>query len=783
MKIWYVLLFAIILAACTDYVNQIEDERDEWRTAQELAALSSNNRLVSSSSVVPTILWKSSSSEKANTTSSSVNLSGDSHEESSSSFSLKNSSSSAPNEVSSASKLSWNFLNPNISYGVMVDNRDNQVYKTVKIGEQIWMAENLNFNTIGSNCYENSKDSCAKYGSVYQWSDAMDSIGEYSANGRGCGSGALCSPFFPVQGLCPSGWHVPDTLEWKKLFAAVGGQYKNGTVVNTAGAFLKSKKGWYESGNENCNGTDDYGFSAISASMLQLDGFNFRPLNSTRFWTSIENEKNIGAYAVSISDCEVGYSRFENIDKKYGISVRCLKNDLSVGKSSSSDMTKSSSSIAPCKTKTEDKCEYGSLTDERDGRTYKTVKIGNQEWMAENLNFEAPNSHCYDEKMNNCDDFGRLYTWAVAVDSVGLFSANGKGCGYGLECTPILPTQGVCPSNWHLPTKEEFDTLLVSAGGVSVATEMLKSTSGWYRDSNGTDAWGFSALPAGMWKPNGSAMMSSRAHFWTVTENHTLSSYCLLLNFAGESLLYGEQKWYGLSVRCVKNKLSDLQSSSTSALVESSSSILSSSSKASWAYLNPAISYGEMTDDRDGQVYKIVEIGEQTWMVENLNYESVNSHCFNDSTQYCAKYGRYYTWAAAMDSAGIWSPNGKGCGDSQICSPTYPVRGICAKGWHLPTSEEWSTLLSKDDFSKAGQMLKSAVGWIGNQNGIDSYGFSIIPAGNKLDGYSWGQSAYFWTSTEYNRLNAYYIYFEYDNGNAPQNDYKSDEFSVRCVKD
>ena len=163
------------------------------------------------------------------------------------------------------------------------------------------------------------------------------------------------------------------------------------------------------------------------------------------------------------------------------------------------------------------------------------------------------------------------------------------------------------------------------------------------------------------------------------------------------------------------------------------------------------VTTGIMTDARDGQTYKTVQIGSQTWMAENLNYETASSYCYNDSASYCAKYGRLYTWAVAMDSAGTWTTNGKGCGNDKTCSPTYPVRGVCPSGWHLPTQTEWNTLFTAvGGQSTASTKLKSSSGWNSDGNGTDSFGFSALPAGGRDNGgYDYeGYGAYFWSSTE-----------------------------------
>lgn len=139
--------------------------------------------------------------------------------------------------------------------------------------------------------------------------------------------------------------------------------------------------------------------------------------------------------------------------------------------------------------------EHGVLTDKRDGQTYKTVKIGKQTWMAENLNFETENSTCYNNE-SECNEYGRYYSWDDAMDSTATFSNEGKGCGYGLVCD-VSRARGICPEGWHLPSIEELDTLMASVGGYSVAGKNLKSKEGWPDSSKGIDAYGFSLLPAG----------------------------------------------------------------------------------------------------------------------------------------------------------------------------------------------------------------------------------------------------------------------------------------------
>ncbi len=144
--------------------------------------------------------------------------------------------------------------------------------------------------------------------------------------------------------------------------------------------------------------------------------------------------------------------------------------------------------------------EKGTFTDSRDGKKYKTVKIGQQTWMAENLNY-AVGGKCYGESGKvvtdfdeegypaatktisekdvkaNCTKYGRLYDWNTAMEA--------------------------CPSGWHLPDDGEWDVLLKIVGGEKVAGKKLKAKSGWSNGGNGTDEYGFSLLPGGDGSSNG----------------------------------------------------------------------------------------------------------------------------------------------------------------------------------------------------------------------------------------------------------------------------------------
>lgn len=201
------------------------------------------------------------------------------------------------------------------------------------------------------------------------------------------------------------------------------------------------------------------------------------------------------------------------------------------------------------------------------------------------------------------------------------------------------------------------------------------------------------------------------------------------------------------------------------------------------SHMNPAFAYGEMTDPRDGNVYKTTQIGGKTWMAENLNYFDIegaassikNDWCYWDKPENCESAGRLYTWKVAQR--------------------------ICPEGWRLPTKADWESLLQEvgaDSLNeilwKGSSKLKSVNGWENNGSGTDDFGFTALPAGMKFttrtqDGFTYhGCSSLMWAATEADGgaadSLAYHMYLDCSNDNAIVNTVrKINGLSVRCVKD
>ena len=178
------------------------------------------------------------------------------------------------------------------------------------------------------------------------------------------------------------------------------------------------------------------------------------------------------------------------------------------------------------------------LLDPRDGKGYKIIKIGRQLWMAENLNYEYNNksarSSCYDDDLKNCFKYGRLYNWKAA--------------------------QNVCPQGWHLPSKDEFETLFEYVGGSKLAGKHLKSANDWidYEEESriGSDSYGFRALPAGDGDGSGHyTALGVSTSFWSSSQDSLNRVLYASMVFASNaaSCVPGIITNRRYSVRCLKD--------------------------------------------------------------------------------------------------------------------------------------------------------------------------------------------------------------------------------------
>ena len=338
-----------------------------------------------------------------------------------------------------------------------IKNSSENQLKSVKIGDQVWMAENLNIKTPeGSWCYNDDESMCKKYGRLYDWKTAKK--------------------------VCPAGWHLPTSDEYAALESCIG---KN------AGKKLKSNKGWTNSGN----GTDEFGFAGLPGGKRQGDGSSFGIDYSGSFWTASETNAEL-AEGRSLNTSSDNFNWDTWTSKKQGNSVRCVKNKSNVAENKKSE-------------------------------NYKSVKIGDQVWMAENLNIKTPEgSWCFENKEENCKKYGRLYNWMTA--------------------------HKICPAGWRLPENADFDRLLDFLGGSAGAR--LKSKKGWDENANGTDDYGFAAMPAAYRYDNGGfSAVGGNASFWSDTKKSNIQAYFWYLDSNNESLTREHNLMnYGLSVRCIK---------------------------------------------------------------------------------------------------------------------------------------------------------------------------------------------------------------------------------------
>ncbi|MGQ8338519.1 FISUMP domain-containing protein [Sunxiuqinia sp. A32] len=490
------------------------------------------------------------------------------------------------------------------------------------------------------------------------------------------------------------------------------------------------------------------------------------------------------------------------------------------------------------------------------GKSYPIIQIGDQWWMAENL--------AYLPKVDSLD----YESWNVPAYSV--YGYNGTNSDEARE-TANYKTYGVlynwfaalqsCPKGWHLPSDFDWNQLaefINSENGGSPKTEagwenignLLKTTSSWENEGNGTDDYGFSALPSGItpsYYYDGSSV-GKITIFWSSNGGiHNGHSNFMAMFFDSGNLMdfEGAESNSRISARYIKGVsepiaytnftsevtettatlnafvLSDNGSEITqkgfyyteagTELINDENKIIIEGSDYDFSYdLNNLtsgknyqfcafainsegsslgdtitfrtstnnIEYGTFVDSRDNHEYKTIQIGNETWMAENLAFDAGDGcWAYDDNESNVNIYGRLYNWETAKNA--------------------------CPEGWHIPTNEEWQSLalhagsslnISRKNFMfwtegymSIGRNLKSKNYWFENGSmpgpGTDNFGFGAFPGGMYFDGmfdalhysgrywsldkdaYTWGFSSGDYLEPGYNSVNPAHGY------------------SVRCVKD
>lgn len=425
---------------------------------------------------------QSSSSEdrdySSSLASSSSLVSSSSVSESSSSIQSSNSKSSSSECIDTPAEIpskkydcsvykcrSTAYLNPNVDYGELLDERDSTVYRTVKIGNQNWMAQNLAYDTLYSIDAE-------PYPEFY---------GKYYAG--------LGDP-------CPKGWRVPDAEDFDTLLTYVS----NDDSKIRANACLWTK-----------TGDDPLGFSLLPTGFY-YSGAIQRKDCSAYLKTTFANEFGTSPFN---SDACPGSSSIGYMDQGYAL--RCIEGETK------------RLSVTICNTDST-KCDYGTLTDERDGNTYKTIKYDYMEWMAENLHFAGVDTttvkiSCLTDNPDSCLVYGILYA--------------------------IRDTSGICPTGWHIPSNDEwkilYNTFVKYASfnqGKAAGYDLVAESFG------GKDLYGFSIL---LTRFNiGTNYERAEGRFYTST--NPSENGCLLDWTIGKDTFHrGGSSCKPESVRCVKN--------------------------------------------------------------------------------------------------------------------------------------------------------------------------------------------------------------------------------------
>ena len=680
-------------------------------------------------------------------------------------------------------------------YNAFTDKRDGNVYRVVLIGSQAWMAEDLRY--WDKEAYPILEDHgwcatsvsrCKKNGFLYDFAAV---VGNSKCNMT------KCDYDYPLQGICPEGWHVPNKYEWEELLSTAD---EMEISLDYFSPFATYATGEFNSFADSTK-KDDCARYWTSTQEADVTAHEFYRCKTSSFDSQVYS-KNFGYAVRCVADSVPKFDTFVKFVVPEKTSSSSSWDDESSSSSEKgSDPEESSSSVKSSSSSEESSSSswksyvkdttLNAFTDKRDGNVYRVYAIGSQVWMAENLRYaDSVASPALVGHHWEWDTYLHeyLYSFGAVMDNVD--------CETTL-CSVTYPHRGICPEGWQVPKSSEWRTLV----------ETARSLEQSLFDNKGFDAgWNFEydAINRAVSQEGADHRY---ARFWSVTQNNASGADEWYGDFNGGDGLkvQGYSKKFGYALRCVadsgevkldKHKDHLMSSSSMPSSSSSSStpepepksscdySCFSSSSstpepepKSSCDYscfsssssmpmakvLNPFV------DTRDGNEYGAVQVENLIWMTDNLRYaDSVatpalvgNKACIEIDGGTKCSLGVLYTYSAAVGNSEC---------ATTTCFESYgALQGICPDGWRLPTRNDWLTL---DDKVHANKDVLTAL--------------DIIPTGErKADGsVRYDMYARFWLANEDGSVSAYEGYNSVGVTKLNVQVYqKAFGYAVRCVQD
>lgn len=370
---------------------------------------------------------------------------------------------------------------------------------------------------------------------------------------------------------------------------------------------------------------------------------------------------------------------------------------------------------------------YKALQDKKTGGIIRTVEIGEQIWMADNLNFavtDFPGSHIYRDKKGNANIYGRLYAF-------------GEG-----EWT-------VCPENFHVPNVDEWSILIEEVGEIN-SGYYLKSKKYW----NGGNTYGFNALPGGYYENHGGfGKLGTLGYYWTSElEYHEPDfAHAVRFNNGNEAQFVTFNKYDYISIRCIQGEGG-----------------------------GGGGEHETILDTRDGRLYDIVKIGKDWWFAQNLNYSYSGEELYRPDDPQGAEYGLLYRWdyAAFLCPEGWHLPTDVEWGELEVSLGMN--RSEINRSIHSETGDVAKKLKATGTYWPYGSAT-DLVGFkalpTGHANGNAQHPNDVVDM---------GRSTHFWTATESETYDEYYYYrgiYKSHDGVDRTPGHRSLQKSVRCVKD